>query len=216
MTMAGESWAAHPAHPAHLARRLNGLRRLFARLLRQCVRVERSGKRLNLVFGAGTSAPPVSLSEAPARGRTQARDDLPQPSDADLARMRGDLADMLDFHPTTRSVFPSLVLVERALGRRKGRALDRLPGEVLTNASVLLARLAGDWSAEGLCLLQARLKLLRAGQPEPDDAANGGGSPQVEEGSLSMFMELDREWEQQLRPFPPVAPGGSGDSSATT
>lgn len=199
------------AHPARLARRLSGLRRL----LRQCVWVKRRGRCLSLVFGAASSAPPARLSGAQVRRRVEARGGLPEePSDADLARMRGDLADMLNFHPTTRAVFPSLVLVERALGRSKGRALDRLPSEVLMDASTLLARLAGDWSADGLGLLRARLNLLlRAALAGLDDAAHGSGSPQVEEGSMSMFMELDREWEQQLRLFPPAAPRDAGKGS---
>ena len=187
--------AAKPrgTRPAWLARRLCGLRRLLGR----CVQVKRVDKRLQLVFDAEALLPTGS-SRAVARERAEARTGLPEPSDSELARMRSDLADLLGFHPAARSVFPSLVLVERALGRRKARALERLPGEVLIDASTLLARLAGDWSSDGVSMLRARLSRLLAARVEPEGAANAGGSVQVEEGSLSAFMELDREWEQQL------------------
>jgi len=179
--------------PAWLARRLCGLRRLLGR----CVQVKRVDKRLQLVFDADT-LPSTGSSRAVARERAEARTGLPEPSDSELARMRADLADLLGFHPAARSVFPSLVLVERALGRRKARALDRLPGEVLMDASTLLARLAGDWSSDGVSMLCARLNRLLAANTEPEGRANGDSGVRVEEGSLAVFMELDRAWEQQL------------------
>jgi hypothetical protein len=195
------------AGPAWFARRLRGLRKL----LKQRVRVKCVGKRLQFVFDA-QDAPSSALSRAPAHARPEAQAGLPEPSAADLACMHGDLADMLDFHPTARLVFPSLVQVERALGRRNGQALHHLPAEVLEDASKLLARLVGDWSSDGLSMLRARLHLLQA--VSGDEAAQAGETPEVDEGSLSLFMELDREWDRQLGLALPAAAGEAGKSSA--
>ena len=190
---------SRPRRPDWLAQRLHGLRRLLKRRLR----VKRVGISLHIVLDA---------ADAPTAGNIQARPheqvDLTPPGSAELACMRADLAQLLDVHPVARSLFPSLVLVERALGRNKSRALDRLPDEVLADASTLLAKLAGDWSADGLAMLRTRLRLLRSAQGDLLRAAQAGGSLQAEEGSLTMFMEADREWDRQLGRFPPAAVGG--------
>lgn len=97
-----------------------------------------------------------------------------------------------------------------ALGRNEGRALDGLPAEVLADASTLLTKLAADWSADGLAMLRTRLRLLRSAQGDPQRAARAGGSLQVEAGSLTMFMDAEREWDRQLGRVPPAAVPAGG------
>lgn len=172
--------------PFRWARRAQGLRRLLGRH----VRLQRVG--LDLRFVLEPDAAP-----APARPSTRhaAPPGLPPPSRADLMWMLDDLAEVLDSHPSARSVFPSLVLVERALGRRRGPALERLPDTVREDALELLDRLDGTGTRHGLALLRARLG-GRDTAPQPLPA---GPAVQVQEASLTVFMEADREWEQQLQ-----------------
>lgn len=107
--------------------------------------------------------------------------------------MLDDLTELLDSHPMARSVFPPLVLVERGLERRGAPALERFPSALRQTAIDLLDRLDGVGARPGLTLLRERLHALEpAFQPRP-----AGPAVQVEEASLTVFMEADRAWEQQ-------------------
>lgn len=81
-------------------------------------------------------------------------------SDEDRVLMRSELGAFLDHHPHARSVLPALVLVERSLRITGG--LDRLPTDVVDDASALLARLAGGCGADGIARLRVRLRQLGA------------------------------------------------------
>lgn len=182
--------ASHRRRLDELVQRLHGLQRL----LQQRLRVKRIGINLHVVLGAADALPePIE----------------PTPSgSAEFACMRADLAQWLDVHPGARSLFPSLVLVEHALG---DGALDCLPDAVVADASTLLTKLAGDRSADGVGMLRTRLRLLRSAQCDPQRAARAAGCLPVEGGgSSTTFMPAERERDRRAGRLPPATVAGAG------
>lgn len=82
--------------------------------------------------------------------------------------MRQQLGSPLDGQPNARSVFPALVIVERAL--RTHGAMERLPHDVVFDASRHLSRLAGERSAKDIATLSARVRGLHASRRADHDA----------------------------------------------
>jgi hypothetical protein len=115
---------------------------------------------------------------------------------------RIDLGDVLDRVPGARRVFPSLALLERALGTPGGDGIHRVEACVLRHAAQSLDKLGDDWFSPGLVVLRRRVELIlrrrhgdtpshhaRLGHRRPDDFAN----------TLTEFMDIDRP----LRGHPP-------------
>ncbi len=165
-------------HPAIQAMPQKLLQRLRQQLNRR-VRLKRQGLSLHVVLDP--VAPPV-------RRDTTRR---PSPRERGRQQMRQELAQALDRHPCARQLFPALTLVERALARRDGD-LQRLPERAVADALRLLDQLVGDWTGEGLVRLRAELASLA---PAAEDA--GSPSFEVQEATLSAFMEIDGEWQRR-------------------
>ena len=190
------NWHLLPAASGWL-QALRGLRRWRAERTR--------GGPAYVASSAGAQTPgPVSASVAgPA---------VLAPRDADrLTDTRNALRRLLDRHVATRTVWPSLALIERAMGRHGWAGVDRMSPQVLHDAAAVLDELTDERCDSGVIVLRARIATLldvvfddpsiarprhKVRQPET----------QVREGSFTEFMEIDREWEQQLRAAPGAAP----------
>jgi hypothetical protein len=122
-----------------------------------------------------------------------------------LIDARNGLRRLLDGHVATRVVWPSLALVERAMGRHGWAGIDRMSRQVLHDAATMLDRLTDDRDDSGIVMLRERMAAVLGN--EPDRLATAQWTPtaecaieiQVREASLTEFMEIDREWEQSLR-----------------
>jgi hypothetical protein len=132
-----------------------------------------------------------------------------------LASARNDLRRLLDRHVATRAVWPSLALIERAMGKHGWAGIDRMSPQVLHDAATVLDDLTDERCDAGLIVLRARIAtLLDVVFDDPSIApprhkARRPTETQVRDGSFTEFMEIDREWEQRLRAAPPgAAPPG--------
>jgi hypothetical protein len=149
---------------------------------------------------AAPGAPPATANGVPAAIDTHR-----------LADARKGLRRLLDHHVATRTLWPSLALIERAIGRHGWPGIDRMSPRVLHDAAVLLDELTDERCDPGVIALRARMATLldgiedRPSMPRPRCTAHGRGVTQVREGSFTEFMEIDREWEQQVRAANPVA-----------
>lgn len=190
------NWHLLPAGSGWL-QALRGLRRRRAERAR--------GGPAYVASGAGAQAPgPVSASvEGPG---------VRAPRGADrLTDTRNALRRLLDRHVATRTVWPSLALIERAMGRHGWAGIDRMSPQVLHDAATVLDELTDERCDSGVIVLRARIATLldvvfddpSIARPRPK--VQQPGETQVREGSFTEFMEIDREWEQQLRAAPPGA-----------
>jgi hypothetical protein len=137
---------------------------------------------------------------------------VPAPMGPDrLTDTRQALRRLLDRHVATRTVWPSLALIERAMGRHGWAGLDRMSPQVLHDAATVLDELADERCDSGVIVLRARIATLLdvvfddPSIARPRHKARRPAETQVREGSYTEFMEIDREWEQQLRAAPPGA-----------
>ena len=130
---------------------------------------------------------------------------------ARLADASDGLRRLLDRHVATRAVWPSLALVERAMARHGWAGVDRMSPQVLHDASRVLDELTDERCESGVIVLRARMAALLdaldddPSVPRPRYKARRPVVTQVREGSFTEFMEIDREWEQQVRAATPVA-----------
>jgi hypothetical protein len=125
----------------------------------------------------------------------------------DVAHVRMDLAAILDRHPAARSLWPSLALIERGLGKHGEASFARMSVTVLQDAAKVLGRLVDDWCEPGLVALYEHVLLvLRTvhGEAPPYDSVREvrGFEAQVREGSMTDFMMIDRLWDQRLAQKP--------------
>lgn len=154
-------------------------------------------------FGAreasATPAPKASAKTPKAAAKGQAHE---MPSDG----MTRALKRVLDRHAASRSVLVHLALVEQALEREGALGLTCVPTDVLARALSQLETLVTDWSQGDLAGLRSQLKSALL-QPRPaavrrDGAARGAalqeGQPEVDEASVSVFMEARARWERSL------------------
>ena len=150
------------------------------------------------------AAAPLTPSTAGARAKAPIGTDR-------LTDARKDLGRLLDRHVATRTVWPSLALIERAMGRHGWAGVDRMSPQVLHDAAMVLDELTDERCEAGVIVLRARMAVLLdsiadpASTPRPRCKAQPRGVTQVREGSFTEFMEIDREWEQQVRAATPVA-----------
>lgn len=130
-------------------------------------------------------------------------------SSANVAHMLKALKEVLDRHETSRSVLTHLNVVEQALQHRGAAALEGIPAEVLARALSQLEMLVSDWSEAGIAALRAQLKAAMA-KPGRFNTARGVAKAmkkpdafdnsrlQVDEASVSIFMEARARWEKSL------------------
>lgn len=137
---------------------------------------------------------------------------VPAPMATDrLTDTRQALRRLLDRHVATRTIWPSLALIERAMGRHGWAGLDRMSPQVLHDAATVLDELTDERCDSGVIVLRARIATLLdvvfddPSITRPRHKARRPAETQVREGSFTEFMEIDREWEQQLRAAPPAA-----------
>lgn len=191
------NWRSPPVLSGWL-RALRGLR------LRRTERAR--GGSAYVASSAGPQAPgPVSASVAGPG--------VLAPRSADrLTDTRNALRRLLDRHVATRTVWPSLALIERAMGRHGWAGVDRMSPQVLHDAAAVLDELTDERCDPGVIVLRARIATLLdvvfddPSIARPRHKARQPAETQVREGSFTEFMEIDREWEQQLRAAPGAAP----------
>jgi hypothetical protein len=167
-------------------------------------RVDRGGGRQAASSAGAQAAAPVAPSAIGGGGQV--------PIGADrLADTRKDLRRLLDRHAATRTVWPSLALIERAMGKHGWAGVDRMSPQVLHDAAMVLDELTDERCDPGVIVLRERMAALLDSiegsplVPSPRCKAQRGGPTQVREGSFTEFMEIDREWEQQVRAAMPIA-----------
>jgi hypothetical protein len=120
--------------------------------------------------------------------------------DAAAREVRDALAGLLDQHPMTRKVLPALARLERRIGKAGAKGVDGLPGKALLDAREQLDRLLDDRSTPLLWALRDNLQqALRALDPQLYAAAAPRAALQVEEASLTAFMDASKDWDRQLQ-----------------
>ncbi|MBW8831997.1 MAG: hypothetical protein JF606_21785 [Burkholderiales bacterium] len=129
---------------------------------------------------------------------------------ATLSAVQGALTAILDRHAKARSVLPSLALLERALRKPDGRGLECLPFDALNDAHTQLRRLMGESPSQPMLdLLGSIDDVIRRVYPgcRADVRAKSSlAQIQIEEASLSAFVELERQWEHALENARKAAP----------
>jgi|GEM_PF-1897472 len=139
------------------------------------------------------------------RARAQARDEERH----NMHRMRREVYELLEQHPSSRQLMRHLDLVERTLRRQGVAGVEALPVRVVAKALTQLERLVGDWTAEGLAELRSRLVVLvrnreaqaaRAATPLAFDPAMPLATDvtEVRDDDLAMFREMERSWAGRM------------------
>lgn len=124
---------------------------------------------------------------------------------ASAAHMLKALKAVLDRHEATRSVLAHLNVVEQALEHRGVAALEDVPTDVLARALSQLEMLVSDWTEPGIAALRAQVKAAMAKPGRLDTPRRGAQAKkstdfdnsrlQVNEASVSTFMEAHARWE---------------------
>jgi hypothetical protein len=126
---------------------------------------------------------------------------------ADVSHMLKALKSVLDRHAASRSVLAHLGVVEQALEHRGLLGLEDVPSDVLGRALSQLEMLVSDWSEVGIAALRAQLKSAMAkpgrsdlprGAPKKQSTDFDNSRLQVNEASVSTFMEARARWETSL------------------
>lgn len=161
------------------------------RFLQRPINVKRGGLTLGV--------PAASL-------RTQAREEERRRT----RRMRRDLYELMQQHPSSRQLMRHLDLVERTLRHEGYRAVEALSVGVIAKALMQLEKLVWDWSAPGLAELRSRLAVMvknRQLEAEQEaattaaialDAGLHHGAADVTEVDHAEFEEMERSWAGQM------------------
>jgi hypothetical protein len=179
------------------------LRRLHGLLTRRiALRRGRFGVRLVLEPAVRRARP---LAVTPPRVPREAVPPMPA---FQVRAARTDLAAILDAVPAARRVFPSLALLERALGTPGGDGIHRVEACVLRHAAQSLDQLGDDWFSPGLVVLRRRVELIlrrRHGDAPTHSAQQSSPSPRHSDfmDTPTEFMDIDRP----LRGHPPAFVG---------
>ena len=131
-----------------------------------------------------------------------------------LTDVRNGLRRLLDGHVATRDLWPSLVLVERAMGKHGWAGIDRMSPHVLHDAAKVLDRLTDDRCDSAIVVLRERMATALGIEPQRPFIAQSrheaerATETQVREASLTEFMEIDREWDGHLQAAVPAKDAG--------
>jgi hypothetical protein len=125
-----------------------------------------------------------------------------------VAHMLKALKLVLDRHGASRAVLAHLSVVEQALGHGGLQALEDVPADVLGKALSQLEMLVSDWSEAGIAALRAQIKAAmakpgridvpRGGRPAKQSTDFDNSRMQVNEASVSVFMDAQARWETSL------------------
>jgi hypothetical protein len=156
----------------------------------------------NLTLGV-----PASSQRAQAREAQRQR----------VRRMRRDLYQLMEQHPSSRQLMRHLDLVERTLRDGGLGAIEALPVRVIANALAQMERLVWDWTPVGLAELRSRLAVIvknRPAQAAKEEAEREAASTrslelemsmhqtadvtEVEADDLAVFEEMERSWAGRM------------------
>ncbi|MEO8155504.1 MAG: hypothetical protein ABI605_20745 [Rhizobacter sp.] len=167
----------------------------FDRLKRLRFRFKRQGVNIHV------------LLEDPAEHIADIKRQSAEADTSEAALLRAALKGVLDKHPSTRLVLVHLSVLEKALGRHGLKALEQLPPDVMRKAVAQLETLVSNWSNAHLAALRAKLvaavmKRQRAGDRRStaerlSDFADSNRL-QVNEASVTTFLEVNAQWERSL------------------
>lgn len=111
------------------------------------------------------------------------------------------LTNVLNKHPSSRSVFRQLTMLENTLLDRGPRVIDKLPLELLEGSLEQLETLVTDWSARDLAFLRSRLSVTVTTRQKRERTAAQELSQlvtperlQVREASDSVFLEFQQHF----------------------
>lgn len=172
---------------------LTFMRKLFAQQVQRWRKTGEGGS----VSGepSSTQAPPVAVPSAGSEARpTQAA--LLGISSGQLKRMRHQLSAVLDLHSSTRSVFPHLNYLDKALRRQGADCFRDLPVEVLHKALRQLDALVQSPrpGPVGLAELRACLVVSAVDRGAPDTEADTLIDLPGGEAQSSDFMQEPQKW----------------------
>ncbi len=145
--------------------------------------------------------------------RAQARDEQRQR----VRRMRRDLYELMQQHPSSRQLMRHLDLVEHTLRRDGFAGVEALPVRVIAKALTQMERLVWDWTPVGLAELRSRMAVMiknRPAQAAREEAEREAASTEslelqmathhaadvteVEHDDLAVFEEMERSWAGQM------------------
>jgi hypothetical protein len=146
-----------------------------------------------------TSSPATRMSTSAANSSMLVPMDPERLSHACLSLRR-----ILECHPAAPTIWPSIALVDRAVGTHGGSGIERLQPKVLQDAGRVLNRLMDELCEHGVVVLLERIDhVLRVvhGITMPAETRWQAVRPaeiQVLESTITEFMEIDRAWDEQL------------------
>jgi hypothetical protein len=121
--------------------------------------------------------------------------------------LRQALSRVLDLHPSTRSVLLHLVVLEKALRKQGLPGIESLPADVLRKALAQFETLVTDWSSVDLATLRGKVAAALSIHDRAVEKADKGAvlsrfeddhRMQVQEASVTTFMEANEEWERSF------------------
>lgn len=178
--------------PQPRARRINW----FDRLKSLFQKPEATPPSLNHVLAKAGSRRSAKVGKSGGKGSTN------------VAHMLKALKLVLDRHGASRAVLAHLSVVEQALGHGGLQALEDVPADVLGKALSQLEMLVSDWSEAGIAALRAQIKAAmakpgridvpRGGRPAKQSTDFDNSRMQVNEASVSVFMDAQARWETSL------------------
>jgi hypothetical protein len=166
-------------------------------------------ERIKSLFRRREGSPPPVVDQIVGKaGSRKGKRQSHSKGAASAAHMLKALRAVLDRHEAARSVLAHLHVVEQALEHRGVAALEDVPADVLARALSQLEMLVSDWTEPGIAALRAQVKAAMA-KPGRFDAPRRGAQAkkstdfdnsrlQVNEASVSTFMEAHARWETSL------------------
>lgn len=130
----------------------------------------------------------LGLAGGAARPRPAAR---PVAADAELERMRRELAALLDEQPGARQVLRHLALFEATFQQHGLVTLDRVPLPLLRAALEQFEGLVSNWTPKGLATLRSKMAVALIQRDPEDTLAGRAAAPDLCASTLP--LRLDQE-----------------------
>jgi hypothetical protein len=183
---------AKKASPAALAQKAPGW---LERLKRLRLRFKRQGINIHV------------LLEDPAEHIAGIKREAAASDSSEAAALTKSLKGVLDQHASARAVLVHLGVLEQALNRHGLKALNQLPPDVMRKAMAQLETLVSDGSNVQLATLRARVTAALVTHERASDRRStaerlsdfqDSNRLQVNEASVTTFMEANAQWERSL------------------